>query len=187
MKKIALTLTGIMTLAVGPFVSQLIANPSPDHDSLPANHHQQDPAGGGSAGADSSHMGQMNSQRQQLMERLGDEYRAPIAAATPVQLSKGKELFVQLCTICHGKGGQGDGPAAESFDKKPSNFTDPEHSKYYSDRARIAIITDGVAGSPMPAWKEELSVEEIMAVHSYIRSLRQAATDSGKGSGGHGH
>jgi len=74
-----------------------------------------------------------------------------------------------------------DGPAAAAFPSKPADFTNSEHSKFYSDQGRIFIIRKGIQGDTYGgAGEKTLSDEEINAVHAYVRSLR-ASEESGHG------
>lgn len=118
------------------------------------------------------HMGHMDDVRQNLQNALGERYLTPVPAASAEQLQVGKAVFGDFCSYCHGDGGKGDGPAAAGFKNKPSDFTSADHSNYYSDQGRIHIISNGIPGTRMPAWKGELSEGEIVSVHAYIRSLR---------------
>ncbi len=129
---------------------------------------------------ESDHMTHMSEVREWLMEELGDKYTEPVADATDEQLNLGKEIYRKSCVTCHGTGGKGDGPAAAAFPSKPADFTNSEHSKFYSDQGRIFIIRKGIQGTPMVGWEKTLSDEEINAVHAYVRSLR-ASEESGHG------
>jgi cytochrome c len=42
---------------------------------------------------------------------------------------RGKALFNEKCQLCHGLIGDGNGPAAEPYNPKPANFTDPKFWK----------------------------------------------------------
>jgi len=132
-------------------------------------------------------MGRMSDIREKLKKELGDQYNQPVQEATKKQLASGKKIYTKSCVTCHGKSGKGDGPAAISFKQKPADFTDPEHSKYYSDQGRIYIIKKGSAGTPMPSWEGVLSENEVQSVHAYIRSLRSTEKKEKHGHGNHSH
>ena len=132
-------------------------------------------------------MGRMSGIREKLKAELGDKYNQPVHEATKEQLVSGKKIYVKSCVTCHGESGKGNGPAAASFKQKPADFTDPEHSKYYSDQGRIHIIKKGSVGTPMPSWEGVLSEKEIQSVHAYIRSLRSTGKKEKKGHGNHSH
>ena len=121
-----------------------------------------------------AHMDHMNDVRQMLKHELGENYELPVPAATSDRLAAGKKIFAESCVTCHGQEGKGNGPAAAALNRKPADFTDPEHAKYYSDQGRIYIIKNGIAETPMSAWGKILDEKEIQSVHAYIRSLRGA-------------
>jgi len=75
----------------------------------------------------------------------------------------GKAIYAGKCRVCHGanlEGGVGLplGPGSDAVAD--------------SDQTLIGFITDGVAGTAMPAWGGKLSSEEIQAVLGYIRSVQ---------------
>lgn len=132
--------------------------------------------------ASGGHMQHMNEIREWLKEELEDEYDQPIPPATEEQLVRGKEIYTKICASCHGENGKGDGPAAAVLESKPADFSDPVHSKYYSDQGRMYIIKKGVQDTPMVGWGAALNEEKIHAVYAYVRSLRTS-----EGSDEHDH
>jgi len=66
-----------------------------------------------------------------------------------------QNLFATVCATCHGKGGQGDGPAAQALNPKPRNYTDKAWQASVKDEEIKKIILEGgmaVGKSPvMPA------------------------------------
>jgi len=124
------------------------------------------------------HMKHMDDVRDWLKGELGDDYDKPIAAATDAQIAQGKTIFDRTCFTCHGTTGKGDGMAAAALNPKPADFTDPEHSSYYSDRGRLYIIKNGIKNSPMVGWGSSLNEKEILAVYAYVKSLRAKTTAS---------
>ena len=65
------------------------------------------------------------------------------APADPNQPTEAKILFANVCSQCHGLEGKGDGPAAETLNPKPRNYTDPEWQKSVTDAEIKAIIVGG--------------------------------------------
>jgi mono/diheme cytochrome c family protein len=57
--------------------------------------------------------------------------------------SEAKILFANVCSQCHGMEGKGDGPAAESLNPKPRNYTDQAWQKSVTDADIKAIIVGG--------------------------------------------
>jgi mono/diheme cytochrome c family protein len=84
--------------------------------------------------------------------------------------AKGKAIYETKCVMCHGTEGKGDGPAGAMMNPKPSNFTSPE-SKKKPDADLLKTIESGRAGTPMPAWKGQLSPEQMQDVLAYVRTF----------------
>lgn len=61
--------------------------------------------------------------------------------ATPVV--EAQQLFGTVCATCHGSGGMGDGPAAESLTPKPRNYSDPAWQASVTDADIAKIIVEG--------------------------------------------
>lgn len=77
---------------------------------------------------------------------------------------KGQDLFNDKCRLCHGKLGNGDGPAAVAFNPRPKNFTDPKFWQNFSD----AMIEDTIRNGhgSMPGF--DLSPDQIKAIIFYM-------------------
>jgi mono/diheme cytochrome c family protein len=83
-------------------------------------------------------------------------------------LNAGKQIFAQLCTVCHGEAGEGDGVAASVLQPKPADLT----SKVVREQTDGAIYWKLREGRPpMPGFKSQLSEQQTWAVVHYIRSL----------------
>lgn len=87
----------------------------------------------------------------------------------------GEAKFKQLCAMCHGDTGTGDGPAAAGLNPKPRDMSDPEWQKSVDDERLRTVIADGGAAvglSPtMTAFGHALKGEDMDNVIAYIRSL----------------
>lgn len=113
----------------------------------------------------------MTEVRMRLQKDLGERYDQPVTAASDSQLQRGQKLFAQLCAGCHGPRGDGKGHVAEGLAGHPSNFTNPAEAAFYSEQARLQIIRKGVPGTPMMAWENVLTENDVLAVYGYVRSL----------------
>ncbi len=83
-------------------------------------------------------------------------------ATSPDEIGQGEGLYTQNCVACHGAAGDGSGlPGA-------ANFTDAVFMSDKTSQQLSSSITNGVAGSAMPAWGEELTQEQIWALVSYV-------------------
>lgn len=88
----------------------------------------------------------------------------------PAAIEEGKRIFNVHCWACHGTNGSGAiGPS----------FQDNEtlHGDRYEDM--LDVVTNGVNGKPMNAWKNKLTREQILQVVAYVYSLKGTAKEDG--------
>jgi mono/diheme cytochrome c family protein len=103
----------------------------------------------------------------------------PAAAWTnPRLLARGREIYVTRCSVCHGEDGDGQGPAAAGLPIKPPSFRDEKMVGEMAGNYWFWRVSEGglvepfrSMGSVMPAWKDELSVQDRWAVIAYSHSL----------------
>lgn len=91
--------------------------------------------------------------------------------ATFPNLSKGKQLYIAQCALCHGMEGKGDGPGGKDLNPAPRNFTDRERMAIISPAHAFNTIRLGVEGTSMKGYPE-LSDEEAWALSFYIMTLQ---------------
>lgn len=97
---------------------------------------------------------------------------AAAVAANPASASDGATVYLTNCSSCHQSDGTGVANAFPPLAGNPAVTGDPV--------AAIAIVKDGLTGrlivnhvaysGIMPAWKGQISDEQIAQVLSYIRS-----------------
>tara|TARA_R110002072_G_scaffold286113_1_gene451110 strand:+ start:35983 stop:36783 length:801 start_codon:yes stop_codon:yes gene_type:complete len=80
----------------------------------------------------------------------------------------GKKLFKQMCSICHGYTGKGNGVGGTSLTPRPTNFTTNTFQKQ-SDGAIFWKMSEGK--SPMAAYKDILSEKQRWQIVNFLRSL----------------
>lgn len=80
-----------------------------------------------------------------------------------------RQLFARNCASCHGTAGDGNGPAAATMAPRPTNFQQEQPSTVYA----LRVITEGVPGTSMPPWQDQLSNEQRQALAQYVCSLYQ--------------
>ena len=84
-------------------------------------------------------------------------------------------LFQELCSVCHGVGGRGDGPSAKGLEPKPADFTNCKVMAKDSDEVLLKIIKGGGQrvgrSTVMPAWGDSLSEQQIGDLVKFIRGL----------------
>ena len=137
------------------------------------SHHGGSAREGGGHHHDEAHMKHMAETRERLRKELGAKYNDPVPPATPEQMALGRQVYQTFCLICHGHEGKGNGPGSEALKTKPADFTDFAHATYYSDQGRLHVIRNGVPESPMVGWAAAIGEEKVMAVHAFVRSLRE--------------
>lgn len=88
---------------------------------------------------------------------------------TPDVVAAGRATYQAKCAICHGQRGKGDGPAALTMNPRPVDLTVhvPQHAQgeiYY-------WISEGVGGTQMPGWKDQLTEGERWQVVRFLQAL----------------
>lgn len=84
----------------------------------------------------------------------------------------GKAIFNEMCVLCHGLYGKGNGEAGATLDKKPANFHSIEVINE-TDGAIFWKITNGKAH--MSNYSELLSDEQRWKLVNYIRELEKSS------------
>ena len=116
----------------------------------------------------------------------GGDAAATVAAPTPTAqaASPGREVFAANCAVCHGDDGQGQ----PEWHVRRSDGTLPApplngdgHTWHHADGLLYRIVKEGGQSfedpafpgfkSAMPAFGEQLSHREIVAVLTYVKSL----------------
>ncbi|HKR90001.1 MAG TPA: cytochrome c [Phenylobacterium sp.] len=92
---------------------------------------------------------------------------------TTATIERGAAVYAANCASCHGATGLGDGPAARNLSPKPANLawlSQMPMSRW--DPFMYWTIAEGGAqfGTPMPAFKGQLSKADIWAVTAYIQA-----------------
>ena len=85
-------------------------------------------------------------------------------------IKEGKKTFQQLCVICHGDFGKGDGMAGASLNPRPANLTSKDVQSQ-TDGAIYWKITQG--NPPMASYKDVLSATQRWQLVDFIRTLKK--------------
>jgi mono/diheme cytochrome c family protein len=83
---------------------------------------------------------------------------------------EGKIIFNQMCVLCHGNKGQGNGEAGLVLQPRPANFT-ALNVQNQTDGAIFWKITNGKA--PMATYFEILTDDQRWKLVNYIRELEK--------------
>ena len=97
--------------------------------------------------------------------------------SSPEVLTLGREVYDARCVGCHGKNGDGNGPAATFLSPRPRNLTlgvfkfrTTPSGSLPTDGDLYRTVTRGVRWTAMPMWHELLDDERI-AVVAFIKTL----------------
>jgi len=89
-------------------------------------------------------------------------------ASTQQSIAAGQKIYSKTCVMCHGKGGDADGPAVIELNIHPAKLSDPQLTTE-SDGSLFWKITTGK--KPMPAYGKRLSETDRWHLVNYIRTL----------------
>lgn len=89
--------------------------------------------------------------------------------ALPEVVAKGQLAFQTYCWVCHGRGAQGNGPAAPGLDPRPYDLTGREVQQE-PDGYLFYRISEGIKGTAMPAWRHSLDEQTRWAIVRYLRT-----------------
>jgi cytochrome c oxidase cbb3-type subunit 2 len=100
-----------------------------------------------------------------------------LAGSEDKELQRGKTLYNRYCAFCHGKNGDGNGPAGRVLFPKPRDFTmglfkvrSTPTGEPPTDEDILNVIKYGMPGSAMPSF-EELRSGDLMALVKYVKKL----------------
>ena len=96
-----------------------------------------------------------------------DSYKNPYLGNAKAT-EKGKKIYTKLCWTCHGKTGNGDGPAAAALTVTPADYSN-ELMQAQSDGAIFWKITNG-RGEMVP-YEKLLTDDQRWMLVNYIRDL----------------
>jgi len=89
-------------------------------------------------------------------------------AGNAVATAEGKVIYNQMCVLCHGLQGKGNGEAGLSLERKPANFLALKVINQ-TDGNIFWKITNGKA--PMATYEELLNEDQRWKLVNYIREL----------------
>jgi mono/diheme cytochrome c family protein len=95
----------------------------------------------------------------------------PIAPGDLV-LARGRDIYRRSCQRCHGPDGRGDGPDADP-DFRPGDLSDQARAAKNPDGVLFYKIWNGRRKPRMPAFKTDLSKEDVWTVVHYVKTLRE--------------
>ncbi len=121
------------------------------------------------------------------IQRFSADYRDPdLTDLSPIEPSNAPAVDVALgrktyqrsqCATCHGDTGAGDGPANATLvddqgrPRPAHDMTRGYLKRGLSRRATYLTLATGLAGTPMPPYRDVLSEAELWALADYVLSL----------------
>ncbi|MBI2302407.1 MAG: cytochrome c [Armatimonadetes bacterium] len=100
-------------------------------------------------------------------ERAARELVNPFEAVPPA-LARGKQVFENVCAVCHGSGGQGDGPIIGRFPNPPSLTA--ARARALPDGHIVHVIARGQG--IMPAHAPQVLADDRWRVVLHLRQLQ---------------
>ena len=114
---------------------------------------------------------QVATQAHALADALLQAYPVPTAPEHAPDLTRGTTLYQTQCAACRGATGHGDGPAGLQLSPRPVNFTDQTRADQRSALSLYEVISQGVEGTPMASYAQQLSSDDRWALAYYVGSL----------------
>src|SRR5699024_5510130 len=98
-------------------------------------------------------------------------YPVPSAPEATPDVAQGAMIYQHQCAQCHGVRGDGSGPAGRHLDPPPIDFTDTSRADQRSPLSLYQAITQGVEGTAMRSYAQDLSEPERWDLAYYVGSL----------------
>lgn len=108
--------------------------------------------------------------------RAGVELTQPLDVTDPRVQDRGKLIFERSCALCHGLGGNADGPVVQRGYPAPKSLVAGELLNL-RDGEIYHVVTMGFKNMPSQAY--QVAPADRWAAIAYIRTLQQAANPTG--------
>lgn len=109
------------------------------------------------------------------VEEPGGQENVNPVVASAASLEHGEHLFGLYCVDCHGENATGDGPVLATQQSSNADLT-AGHVEDHTDAELHQWILNGIGGTIMPGFKEEITDEDAWHLVNYVRSLREENT-----------
>jgi copper resistance protein D len=94
--------------------------------------------------------------------------------ADAASVARGQEIYGQMCAVCHGIQGRGDGPLARTMVPRPADFR-VHMVEGHTPAQLFEWTTFGVPETAMPGYAAELSDDDRWNVINYLQTFAPAA------------
>ncbi len=95
--------------------------------------------------------------------------------ATAEDRQRGSSIFAVNCAPCHGASGDGKGAVAMNLVPEPANFKLKQPNPEYIRR----VLAEGIPGTAMPSWKEQIPEADRRVLAIHVRSLFEPNEQAG--------
>lgn len=102
---------------------------------------------------------------------IPDEAKGNPFPLTQESVQLGQATYATTCSTCHGDTGKGDGPAGLLLNPPPADLA--VHVPLHTDYELYSFISDGIAGTPMVAQRDNLTPDQIWHLVNYIRTIAE--------------
>ncbi len=119
--------------------------------------------------------GRVDAAMQAVTQATGLRHQ-PLPPAPP-SMARGKAIFDENCTTCHGSDGAGGGDEAKRLGLTPADFTNRQFMSLETPEDFFNMISLGRRRSGMPEWEESLSIQQRWDAVAYIWSLSRMPAD----------
>lgn len=101
---------------------------------------------------------------------------------TPETIRAGGALYMENCVSCHDASGMGDGDAGRALYPSPALLAHLLRTPMAADEYLLWAISDGGRpfATPMPAFKDALTEEQIWQIITYMRAGFPAIGETGR-------
>jgi len=93
--------------------------------------------------------------------------------ADGASLARGQEIYGQMCAVCHGVQGRGDGPLARTMVPRPADFR-VHMAEGHTPEQLFDWTSNGVPDTAMQGFADDLSVEDRWNVINYLQTFAPA-------------
>ena len=101
-----------------------------------------------------------------------DQEKNPVAGDAQA-IAAGKQLYGKNCQRCHGPQAKGDGPDADPDNQQDMDLTVARRAARNTDGVVFYKVWNGRSKPKMPAFKDELTKDQVWQIVSYVQTLRE--------------
>jgi mono/diheme cytochrome c family protein len=86
---------------------------------------------------------------------------------------RGKSLYLQYCSVCHGHDGLSNTSLARVLEPPPRKLADPVAMARINTERVFKVIKEGKSGTAMPGWGRLLNDRQIREITAYVNGMKR--------------